>query len=193
MEPIFFESPAAFREWLEANHESAAEVWVGLYKVQKGQTIPLSWSQAVDQALCFGWIDGIAKGIDDTRRKQRFTPRRKGSIWSAVNIKKVEVLTAQGLMHPKGLQAYAERKEEKSKVYSHEQGEVTLEPEQEATFRANGKAWDFFHTQAPSYRKAALWWVVSAKREETRQKRLATLIEDSANGRRLKHLTRGGT
>jgi uncharacterized protein YdeI (YjbR/CyaY-like superfamily) len=193
MEPIFFDSPAAFREWLEANHESAAEVWVGFYKTKKGVRPPLTWSEAVDQALCFGWIDGIAKRIDDERRRQRFTPRRKGSIWSAVNIKKVEDLTAQGLMRPAGLAAYALRKEEKSKIYSHEQGEVTLEPEQEEFFRANGQAWDFFHTQAPSYRKAALWWVVSAKREETRQKRLATLVEDSANGRRLKHLTRGGT
>lgn len=190
MEPIFFDSPAAFRDWLEANHDSTAEVWVGLYKVKKGETAPLTWSEAVDQAVCFGWIDGIGKRIDGERRKIRFTLRRKGSIWSAVNIKKVEQLTAAGLMHPAGVEAYAQRKEEKSKIYSHEQGEVTLDSEQEATFRAHAAAWDFFNTQAPSYRKAALWWVVSAKKEETRARRLATLIEDSANGRRLKHLSR---
>jgi uncharacterized protein YdeI (YjbR/CyaY-like superfamily) len=191
MEPIFFESPAAFREWLEANHATAAEVWVGFYKVKQGKA-PLTWSEAVDQALCFGWIDSLGKSIDETRRMLRFSPRKKGSVWSGVNIKKIEALTAQGLMHPAGLEAYAQRKEEKSNVYSHEQGEVVLETAQEATFRANAKAWDFFQSQAPSYCKAARWWVVSAKREETRAKRLAILIEDSEHGRRLKHLTPTG-
>lgn len=189
MEPVFFESPGAFRAWLEANHTTAREVWVGFYKVKQGKA-PFTWSEAVDQALCFGWIDSTGKRIDDERRMVRFSPRRKGSVWSGVNIKKIEALTAQGLMHPAGVEAYAHRKEEKSNVYSHEQGEVTLEGAQETLFRANEKAWSFFQSQAPSYRKAALWWVVGAKKEETRATRLATLIEDSEKGRRLKHLTR---
>lgn len=185
MEPIFFESPAEFRAWLEANHDSAAEVWVGFYKVKQGKA-PLTWSEAVDQALCFGWIDSLGKSIDAERRMLRFSPRKKGSIWSGVNIKKIETLTAQGLMHSAGIAAYAHRKEEKSNVYAYEQGEVTLEAAQEATFRANAKAWEYFQQQAPNYRKRAVWWVISAKKEETRAKRLATLIEDSDQGRWLK-------
>lgn len=185
MDPIFFDSPAAFRAWLEAHHTTATEVWVGFYNKKSGKTT-MTWSEAVDQALCFGWIDGIAKGIDAERRMQRFTPRRKGSIWSGVNIKKVEVLTAQGLMYPAGLDAYALRTEAKSNIYAHEQGEVALDAAQEATFRANAQAWEFFQTQPPSYRKNAIWWVISAKQEATRAKRLATLMDDSANGRRLK-------
>ncbi len=191
MEPIFFESPEAFRAWLEANHATAGEVWVGFYKVKQGKA-PLTWSEAVDQALCFGWIDSLGKSIDAERRMLRFSPRKKGSVWSGVNIKKIEALTAQGLMHPAGLEAYARRKEEKSNLYSYEQGEVALEADQEALFRANEKGWAFFQSQAPSYRKAALWWVVGAKKAETRAKRLATLIEDSGLERRLKHLTPGG-
>jgi len=185
MEPIFFDSPQAFRAWLEANHATANEVWVGFYNKKSGKTT-LTWSEAVDQALCFGWIDSLGKGIDGERRMLRFSPRKKGSIWSGVNIKKIEALTAQGLMYPAGLEAYSHRKEEKSNVYAYEQGEVALEAAQEATFRANVTAWDYFQQQAPNYRKRALWWVVSAKKEETRHKRLATLIEDSENGQWLK-------
>lgn len=185
MEPIFFESLEAFRAWLEANHATASEVWVGFYKVKKGKA-PLTWSEAVDQALCFGWIDSLGKSIDEERRMLRFSPRKKGSVWSGVNIKKIENLTAQGLMHPAGVEAYSHRKAEKSNVYAYEQGEVVLEAAQEATFRANANAWDYFQQQAPNYRKRALWWVISAKKAETRASRLATLIEDSENGRWLK-------
>jgi uncharacterized protein YdeI (YjbR/CyaY-like superfamily) len=146
----------------------------------------MTWSEAVDQALCFGWIDSIARRLDDTRRVQRFTPRKPKSNWSAVNIKKVEELTAQGLMTPAGLTAFARRAEARSAIYSYENRHLAaLDPEREALFRADVGAWEFFVRQAPSYRQTSIYWVMTAKREETRSSRLATLINASGEGRRL--------
>jgi uncharacterized protein YdeI (YjbR/CyaY-like superfamily) len=189
MEPIFFPTPADFRAWLEQNHDTAQELFVGFYRKASGKPT-MTWSEAVDQALCFGWIDGVRHSLDAESYTNRFTPRRPGSNWSAVNIRKVEELTKAGLMQPAGLAAFAWRKEAKSSVYSYEQRyEARLTPEQEQELRAHPEAWEFFQSQPPSYRQTAIWWVVSAKREETRARRLATLIEDSANGRRLESMS----
>jgi uncharacterized protein YdeI (YjbR/CyaY-like superfamily) len=188
--PTFFATPADFRAWLEAHHETNQELWVGYYKKGSGRP-SLTWPESVDEALCFGWIDGVRKSIDEVSYTIRFTPRKPGSTWSAVNIKRVEALTAMGLMRPAGLTAFAERVEEKSGIYAYEQRQVAeLSEAQDAQFRANPTAWEFFQSQAPSYRRAAVWWVASAKKEETRQKRLATLIADSAQGRTVPPLTR---
>lgn len=189
MDPIFFENPDAFRGWLAANHATAGELWVGYYKKAAGRP-SLTWPESVDQALCYGWIDGIRKRIDDESYTIRFTPRRPGSIWSEVNIKRVGELTALGLMQPTGLAAFAARDEEKSRQYSYEARRQPLAADYEATFRANEQAWAFWEAQPPSYRQAATHWVMSAKREETRQKRLATLIADSEAGRRLAMMAR---
>ena len=187
LEPIFFETAADFRAWLEANHGSASELWLGLRK--KGSGLPsVTYKEAVDEALCFGWIDSIAKSIDGTSYRQRFTPRKKGSAWSAANIARIGELTREGRMHSAGLAAFEARDPAKANLYSFEQGEIALDEPQEARVRSNPKAWAFFESQPPSYRKAAIWWVISAKREETREKRLATLISDSEDGRRLAHL-----
>ena len=185
----YFASPAAFRAWLEAHHDTATELWVGFYKVGSGKP-SLTWPQAVDEALCFGWIDGVRKRVDDQRYVIRFTPRKRGSIWSEVNVQRAEVLSAQGRMHPAGLQAFAARDETKTAQYSYEARTRGLDPAAEARFRENARAWAFFSAQAPSYRRAASWWVVSARREDTRLKRLATLIAESEHGRRLAPLSR---
>ena len=186
----FFATPAEFGDWLEAHHALATELWVGFHK--KDSRLPsMTWPEAVDEALCFGWIDGVRKSIDETSYVIRFTPRKARSTWSAVNIGRVLELQAAGRMRPAGLKAFAERTEARSGVYSYEQGDgIELGDELELPFRANTAAWEFFQTQAAWYRKAAIWWVVSAKREETRQKRLAALIDDSASGRTVPSLTR---
>jgi uncharacterized protein YdeI (YjbR/CyaY-like superfamily) len=190
MEPVFFADAAELRAWFEKHHADEPELIVGYYKTHTGRR-GMTWSEAVDQALCFGWIDGVGRRIDADRHQQRFTPRRKGSIWSAVNVAKVEALTAAGLMHPAGLKAFAERREDRTGVYSHEQkSEAALTAEQEALFRAAPGAWEWFGGQAPSYRRAAAHWVTSAKREETREKRLTQLIADAAEGRRVAPLSR---
>jgi len=190
MDILFFETPSAWRAWLEAHHADATELWVGFRKKATGQP-SITWPEAVDQALCFGWIDAVRKSIDASSYTIRFTPRKPGSIWSAVNINRVAELTAQGLMQPSGLAAFAARKDDKSAIYSYEQSsDPTFDSAQEAQFCANAKAWDWFQAQAPSYRKAAIWWVVSAKQEPTRLKRLATLIEDSENALRVAPLRR---
>jgi uncharacterized protein YdeI (YjbR/CyaY-like superfamily) len=186
----FFTTPAEFGAWLEANHAQATELWVGFHK--KGSGLPsMTWPQAVDEALCFGWIDGIRKSIDETSYANRFTPRKARSTWSAVNHKRAQELIAEGRMRPAGLRAFAARTENTSGIYSYEQRDAAeLGDALERQFQANHAAWDFFQAQAASYRKAAIWWVVSAKREETRQRRLTGLIEDSAAGRRIASLTR---
>jgi uncharacterized protein YdeI (YjbR/CyaY-like superfamily) len=192
-DPIFFATPDDFRAWLEANGADAAEVWVGFFKKGARQT-GITWPESVDQALCFGWIDGVRKSIDDERYMIRFTPRRAGSIWSAVNVRRAEELTAAGLMRPAGAAAFARRSEARTGVYSHEQGKtVELGDELEAIFRANPTAWAFFEAQPAWYRRTAAWWVVSAKRDDTRRKRLATLIEASASGQTLHQLDRRPT
>ena len=185
LEPIFFASPEEFHAWLEEHHEMADEVLVGFYKVKTG--IPsMTWSQSVDEALCFGWIDGRGKRIDDKSHTIRFTPRRPGSIWSAVNVAKVAKLTEEGRMRPAGISAFEKRREDRTAVYSFERDEpAAFIPEHEAQFTSNEPAWEFFQNQAPWYRRTATHWVVSAKRQETRDRRLAALIEHSAAGRRL--------
>lgn len=189
MDAIFFERPDEWRAWLAKHADSAPEVWVGFHKKGSGRT-SITWPDAVDEALCFGWIDGVRKGIDEGRYMIRFTPRKPGSVWSAVNIARVGELMRQGRMRPAGMAAFAGRAEDKSRVYSYERQDHQLDEAAEARFRASPAAWEFFQRQAPSYRKAAIWWVVSAKKDETRSTRLATLIEDSAQGRRLGHLSR---
>jgi uncharacterized protein YdeI (YjbR/CyaY-like superfamily) len=197
---VYFSSPEEFRSWLEEHHETETEVWVGYWKKATGKP-SLTWSQAVDQALCFGWIDGVLRRVDDERHVQRFTPRKPTSNWSAINIAKVEQLRAEGLMRPAGEAAFARRRdaseavtsaqrEAESGIYSYEQRDkAALDPQQEERFRANAAAWENFMAMPPSYRKMALWWVVSAKRPETRERRLGTLIEDSAAGRRLAQMS----
>ena len=182
---IFFETPDELRMWLEEHHATASELWVGYYKKASGRR-SLTWSQVVDEALCFGWIDGKAQRIDEHRYRQRLTPRRPNSNWSAVNIAKVVELRAQGRLTPAGEAAFAARRADRSEVYSYERRhEAAFEAEQEAAFRANAAAWAWFAAQSPSYRTMATFWVVSAKRPETRAKRLATLIECSSERRRV--------
>ena len=188
-EPVFFASPKELRDWFELHHETQDELWLGNYRKATGkQTI--TWSESVDQALCFGWIDGVRKTLNQEAYMQRFTPRRPGSNWSAVNVEKVAKLTEQGLMRPAGIAAFERRLESKTGVYSYEQKrDAQFEDEHLARFQANEAAWDFFLSQAPWYRRTAIHWVLSAKRQETRDRRLATLIEDSEAGRRLRHLS----
>lgn len=192
MKPTFFATPAEFRAWLAEHHDRAQELWVGYYKKSSGKT-GISWAESVEQALCFGWIDGVRRKVDDESYMNRFTPRRPGSNWSQVNLDKVAELTQRGLMQPAGLAAFARRRIDTDGAYSYEERHrATLAPAQEAQFRAQPAAWAFFQAQPPSYRAPAIWWVVSAKQAKTRQRRLDTLIEDSANGRRIAQLRRRG-
>jgi uncharacterized protein YdeI (YjbR/CyaY-like superfamily) len=188
----FFETPATFRAWLEAHYATTQELWVGYYKKGSGQP-SITWPESVDEALCFGWIDGLRKSIDDVSYRIRFTPRKPRSTWSAVNVQRVAELTAQGRMHQAGLDVFAQRAEAKTGIYAYEQRQTAgLDAASEQQFQANGAAWAFFQSQPAGYRKTAIWWVVSAKRDETRRKRLATLIDDAAHGRTIKELTRPG-
>ena len=188
-DPIYFTSPDELRDWFDSNHETATELWHGSYKKATGKPT-VTWSEAVDEALCVGWIDSVRYSLDPERSAQRFTPRRKGSNWSAVNIAKIKALTEAGRMKPAGLAAFEARTEARSAIYSYEQRHLAaLDPDEDAAFRANEEAWDRFQALPPSYRRTAIYWVVTAKQPETRVRRLATLIEDSAAGRRLKHLT----
>jgi uncharacterized protein YdeI (YjbR/CyaY-like superfamily) len=190
VDPIFFPAPEDFRAWLEENHQRADEVLVGFYKKKAGRP-SMTWSDSVDQALCFGWIDGKGRSLGDEAHTIRFTPRRPKSNWSAINIAKVARLTEQGLMRPAGLAAFEKREEARSGVYSYEQRHLaTLTEDQEAEFRANPAAWEWFRAAAPSYRKAAIFWVASAKREETRAKRLRQLIDDSGSALQVPPLRR---
>jgi uncharacterized protein YdeI (YjbR/CyaY-like superfamily) len=189
MHPVFFSSPAQLRQWLEQHHSTETALLVGFYKKGTGRPT-LTWSESVDEALCFGWIDGTGRSIDSESYCIRFTPRRPRSIWSVVNIKKVEGLLREGRVAPAGLAAFEKREAARSGVYSFEQAQVQLEPDMEAAFRSDKGAWSFFGTTPPAYRKAAIWWVISAKRAPTRAKRFRELLEVSAAGKRLKHLQR---
>jgi uncharacterized protein YdeI (YjbR/CyaY-like superfamily) len=180
--PHYFSSAERFRQWLEKHCATATELWVGFYKKSSGQP-SITYPEALDEALCFGWIDGIRKAVDESRYTIRFTPRKPGSIWSNVNIKRANELIASGRMAPAGLAAFEARTAEKSGVYSYENRPRQLTAEYEKTFRANAKAWEYFQSQAPHYQRTACAWVMTAKMEETRLRRLATLIEDSANER----------
>jgi uncharacterized protein YdeI (YjbR/CyaY-like superfamily) len=184
MKVRYFKSANDFRRWLEKNHATTQELWVGYYK-KSSQQPSITWPESVDEALCFGWIDGIRKSVDDLRYTSRFTPRRRGSIWSAVNVKRAQELSDKGLMEPAGMAAFNARKENKSGIYSYEQRSANLDGFYEKRLRRNKAAWDFFYAQPPSYRKAIGWWIVSAKQEVTRTKRLERLIKESARGKRL--------
>lgn len=178
MTPTFFAKQSDFRKWLEKNHQTESELVVGFYKVDSGKP-SITWSQSVDEALCFGWIDGVRTSIDKNSYQIRFTQRKPTSIWSAINIKKVEELIQQGLMQPPGLASFEKRTENKSRIYAHEIAEVNLSSDFEKQFKANKIAWDYFQSLAPSYRKISTNWVMSAKQEATRIKRLNELIADS--------------
>lgn len=180
MEPKFFSTQDDFRKWLEENHQKESELLVGFYKVETKKS-SMTWSESVDQALCFGWIDGIRKSIDKESYQIRFTPRKSTSIWSAVNIKKIEELTEKGLMFPAGIAAFEKRKEHKSKIYSHENNPKEFSEEFLKLFKANKKAWQYFEKLAPSYKKTSIHWVINAKQEVTQLKRLQQLIADSEN------------
>jgi len=184
LNPKFFRTSADFRSWLEKNHATATELWVGFYKKESGKP-SITWPESVDQALCFGWIDGIRKRVDEMSYQIRFTPRRPGSIWSAINIKHAKELVEQRRMRPTGLKAFAARIENKSGIYSYEQRSTELSQPYAKVLKKNNAAWNFFQTQSPSYRKMIGWWIVSAKKEETRMARLAKLISQSVKGKRL--------
>ena len=192
MQPRFFATPAEFRAWLEEHHADATELLVGFYKKGSGRP-SITWPESVDEALCFGWIDGVRRKIDDERYTIRFSPRQKRSTWSAYNIKRAKELIAEGRMTPAGLAAFEARTDERSAIYSYEQRRnAQLEPDEQARLEADPAAWEWFQAQPPSYRRPAIHWVTSAKRPETRERRLAALIADSAAGRAIKPLTRPG-
>ena len=184
MKAKFFRTPADFRTWLEKNHATATELWVGFYKKDSGKP-SIGWPESVDEALCFGWIDGIRKRVDETSYQIRFTPRRRGSIWSATNIKRAKELAQEGRMRSTGLIAFAAKIENKSGIYSYEQRSTELGEPYAKLLKKNKAASNFFKKQPPSYRKMIGWWIISAKKEETRMARLAKLISESAKGKRL--------
>jgi len=176
--PQYFKTPNEFREWLTHNYQESSELWVGYFKKDSGiQSI--TWPESVDQALCFGWIDGIRKSIDNKRYMIRFTPRKPRSHWSNVNIRKVKELKKLKLMTPAGLLAYKKRDEKKSRQASFEQKQVLLRKDFEKILKGSDKAWSYYNLQSPSYQKQVIWWIMSAKKEETRVKRLNILIESS--------------
>ncbi len=181
--PKFFKTGQAFRRWLDRYHASKDELLVGYYKVGSGKA-SMTWSESVDQALCYGWIDGIRRRIDDESYSIRFTPRRQGSKWSDVNLKKVEQLTADGLMMPAGVAAFERRVVGRRAGYAYEEKPVPMTKDVEKVVRKNRKAWEFFEAQPPSYRKKALFWLASAKKEETRARRLAQAIASWEKGER---------
>ncbi len=189
MKLIFFPDQSDLREWFEKNHNKETELSIGYYKVGTGKP-SVTWSQSVDEALCFGWIDGIRKSIDENSYTIRFTPRKQKSIWSVVNIAKIQELIKLGLMKPEGIAAFEKRSEERSGIYSFEQKGIQLDKHFEKDFKANEKAWKFFQSQPPSYQKPAIWWVMSAKQQATRLNRFNTLIDDSEAGKRIKQLRR---
>lgn len=185
MTPIFFPTQSEFRQWLEENHDKEPELLVGFYKVGSGKP-SMTWSESVDQALCFGWIDGVRRSIDGESYSIRFTPRKPKSNWSAVNIAKIEELTAKGLMKPAGIAAFEKRSEDKSRIYAYENKPTEFPAEFEEIFRANKKAWQFFEKQPVGYKRTIMYWVLSAKQEATQKSRLEKLIFESENERRMR-------
>jgi uncharacterized protein YdeI (YjbR/CyaY-like superfamily) len=185
MTPKFFSTQSEFRQWLEENHDKETEIIVGYYKV--GSNKPsMTWSESVDEALCFGWIDGVRRKIDEESYCIRFTPRKPGSNWSAVNIKKIEELTAKGLMKPAGIAAFEKRREDKSAIYAYENKPTEFPAEFEKLFREREKAWEFFEKQPNGYKRTIMYWVLSAKQEATQKSRLEKLIFESENERRMR-------
>jgi uncharacterized protein YdeI (YjbR/CyaY-like superfamily) len=192
MKPEFFPTPSDLRNWLAQHHDHTRELWVGFYKRNSGKP-SLTWPEAVDVALCYGWIDGVRKSIDEISYTIRLTPRKPRSTWSAINIKKVQKLTKLGLMQPAGLKAFQSRTKDRSGIYSYEQRRnAKLDARYEKKLRTNKKAYEFFQAQAPWYQRTSIFWVMSAKKEETRLKRLAALIACSQDSRTIKPLTRPG-
>jgi uncharacterized protein YdeI (YjbR/CyaY-like superfamily) len=190
--PRFFATPAEFRRWLAEHHETARELWVGFHKKGSGKP-SITWPESVDEALCVGWIDGVRKSIDSDSYMIRFTPRKPTSTWSEVNIKRMGELIREGRVLSAGLQAFGKRTEAKSGIYAYEQRKTaTLDEASEQRFRAHPAAWEYYQAQPPWYRRTTAWWVISAKREETRQKRLSELIEASAKAQPIRGLDRSG-
>ena len=187
MKPVFFKRPSDLRKWFEKNAGTATQLLIGFYRVATGKP-SITWSQSVDEALCFGWIDSVRNSIDEESYCIRFTPRKPGSIWSAVNIKKVAELKKLGLMKPKGLELFAMMDKNKLQTYSFERSVVEFSSQSEKIFKANKKAWQFFQQMPPSYKKPATNWVMSAKQEATKLSRLTTLISDSEQGKKIKPL-----
>jgi len=188
MNAVHFGSAKLFRSWLASNHGKEKELWVGFYKKSAGKPT-ITYSEALDEALCYGWIDGVRYAVDRDSYKIRFTPRKSSSIWSLVNVRHVERLKKAGKMEAAGLRAYQARTEHRTGIYSFEQKRPGLSVKYQKLFRQNKRAWKFFRAQAPWYQRTAGYWVSSAKQEETRARRLAKLMEDSSNGRRLDRLT----
>jgi uncharacterized protein YdeI (YjbR/CyaY-like superfamily) len=180
----FFATPAELRDWFDEHHASKPELWLGYHKKGTGRA-SVNWTQAVDEALCVGWIDGILKRVDEGTHVQRFTPRRKGSTWSAINVAKVAALTAEGRMRPAGVAAFAARTEANTAIYAYERAEATLSNDETARFQADQEAWVDWQRRSPSYRRTVTHWVTSAKQAATRERRLSTLIADSHAGREV--------
>jgi uncharacterized protein YdeI (YjbR/CyaY-like superfamily) len=184
MKVTYFRSPSELRKWFEKHYTAGRELWVGYYKKSSGKA-SITWPESVDEALCVGWIDGIRKSVDELRYAIRFTPRKPRSIWSAVNIRRARALAADGRMRPAGLAAFAARRENRSGIYSYEQRRAELPEPYAGVLRKNRAAWAFFEAQPPGFRKQVCWWVISARKDETRLKRVKKLIEESARGRRV--------
>ena len=183
MNPKFFKAPGDFHKWLEKNHDKSKELFIGFYKKASGKK-SITYPEALEEALCFGWIDGVVKNIDEISYMQRFSPRKPKSIWSLINVRHVERLKTEGRMQPPGLAAYALREDKRTGVYSFENRPRELSPEYQKLFQKNKKAWEFFKTQPPYYQRTLSFYVMGAKREETRLRRLQLLIESSAKGKR---------
>lgn len=189
IDPAFFQVPSAFRAWLKEHHGTASELWVGYYKKATGKP-SVTWEETVDEALCYGWIDGIRRSFGQEAYVIRFTPRKPGSVWSRRNIERVEALRAGGLMRKDGLEAYEHKDAHADSGYAVGDRKESLPGEMIATFRKHPEAWAFYRSQPPGYRRQTTAWVTSAKREETRRRRLATLIDDSADGLRVRQFRR---
>jgi uncharacterized protein YdeI (YjbR/CyaY-like superfamily) len=185
MKPTFFGTPKDFRRWLERNHDKADELLVGFWKRDSGKP-SITWPESVDEALCFGWIDGVKKRVDESSYMHRFTPRKAGSIWSVVNTKRAKALVRLGLMAPPGLQAFERRDRKKTKRYSHEREKPAFDPAIECAFKANAQAWTFFRSQPPGYQRLLTFWIMTAKQDEARLRRLAALVKTSAEGKRMR-------
>jgi uncharacterized protein YdeI (YjbR/CyaY-like superfamily) len=190
MPPVFFPTPALFRRWLEKHHDTDLELWVGFYKKSTGKP-SITWPELVDQLLCFGWIDGVRKSLGEESYVIRVTPRKPRSNWSAVNVKRAEDLVKLGLMHESGLKVFRDRDVKKTNRYSFEREQVQLAPAMEKRFRTNPRAWEFFQKQPPGYRRTILWWIMSAKQEATREKRLGIAIETSEQEARVDFMRPG--
>ena len=182
MKPTFFSSAEKFRQWLEQNHDRESELLVGFHKKSSGKK-SVTYAEALDEALCFGWIDGVRRNLDETSYTIRFTPRKPRSIWSNVNVNHVERLKKEGRMHAAGLEAYARRSPERTGIYAFENKPKQLSPAYEKTFRQNKKAWKFFEEEMPpSLKRTTIFWIMSAKKDETQLRRLKHVIENSEKG-----------